>query len=171
MNRLLIFLFISLIALGNSYGKTAGSMDNAEDFLVTFICENTPTPKVYVIYKSCDRDHSSGEISQILRCMVCSSQQLGYRNVYEGEVKESNGAFFLSFIFYQMSGEFGVVYDNVFYKIAAPGEDNFCDLPDNAEFDPSEKTVTYKNVMGEPRTIKLSEIPPENQVKLIPNWY
>ena len=116
-------------------------------------------------------DRSNGEVEEKYECMRFFPETIIYENVYDGEVIENNGAYFLCFLFYQQSGEFGVFYKDTYYYVDNPMGEYFCDLSSPVKFSPDSMTISFTNEQDERKSVKLNELPNDKKIKVNYTWY
>lgn len=90
--------------------------------------------------------------------------------VITNDVKESNGAYFLSYGVAPGLAIFSVYFKDYFYFISS-GDENFGLLNKPATFDISSHTIIYYNINDEKRTIDLSTLPEDKKIKVNYTWY
>ena len=170
MKRLLSILMLVFVMANGSTGYAQNLKKS--DFLNTYSYSRDNQKYVYVIYKFEELNSSNGEIDKEYRLMLISSDLLGYSNCdLEGSVKESNGAFFINIMYAQFGGEFGVIYNDTYYIIGDPLNDDLWGEIKSAKFFPDSMSVTFINDNDVKKTVKLSSLPEEQKIKVKSMFY
>lgn len=177
IKKFIFFILYITILTSCQSGNPPASIVNNEDsgYMVIFSPESQTEymdkKEVYLIYKNIYIDHRTAEETISLKGMVFSPEVIGYENAYEIDVKEDNGAYFISFTFAQAGGKFGVFYKDTYYLIDWADGENYSMLDGSPSFDISSLSINFLNDNGEERILKLSDLPENQKIKVNYKWY